>query len=121
MPKRSDLASRRILAINEEELNRIVLDIHDGPVQYLFAALSLLNSLQQQASARPDAFAEQFPTLNRVAGLVEESLHEIKGFLGTFRPPEFHRRSLAQIAQGLVMQHEEWTGHTVELVIEPLP
>src|SRR5690606_7982924 len=37
---------RRILPVTEEELSRIVLDIHDGPVQYLFAALSQLTLLQ---------------------------------------------------------------------------
>jgi hypothetical protein len=37
-----DLAAKRLLAVTEEELQRIVLDIHDGPVQNLFAALSQL-------------------------------------------------------------------------------
>src|SRR5262249_34710616 len=59
------------------------------------------------------------PTLDRAAALVEQSLHEIKSFLGTFRPPEFHRRSLAAIVEGVVIQHEEWTGHTVHLEIVP--
>jgi len=35
-----DLAAKRLLAVTEEELQRIVLDINDGPVQNLFAALS---------------------------------------------------------------------------------
>ena len=33
-------ASRRLLATSERELQRIVLDMHDGPVQDIFAALS---------------------------------------------------------------------------------
>jgi hypothetical protein len=45
-----DLAARRLLAVTEEELQRIVLDIHDGPVQNLFAALSQL-TLSAHASA----------------------------------------------------------------------
>ncbi len=121
MEQESDLASRRLLAVTEEELSRIVLDIHDGPVQYLFASLSLLTRLQRQMEARPDDYRDLLPTLNRASELVEESLHEIKSFLGTFRPPEFHRRSLSSIVQGLVIQHEEWTGHTVELTMEALP
>jgi signal transduction histidine kinase len=48
-------------------------------------------------------------------------LREIKSFLGTFRPPEFHTRSLLPIIQGLVIQHEEWSGSTVELTVEALP
>ena len=41
-------ASHRMLSVAEEQLSRIILDIHDGPVQYLFTALSLLNRMQNQ-------------------------------------------------------------------------
>jgi len=115
----TNLASRRLLAVTEEELSRIILDIHDGPVQYLFASLSLLAQIQRQM-ASPDSNCEDtLPTLNRAVNLVEESLHEIKSFLGTFRPPEFHRRSLEAILEGVVIQHEEWTGSTVHLESGP--
>jgi len=116
----TDLASRRLLAVTEEELSRIVLDIHDGPVQYLFAALSLLTRLQHQIEAQPAGNRDILPSLTRVTDLVEEALHEIKSFLGTFRPPEFHKRPLMAIVQGLVIQHEEWTGDSVSLSIENL-
>ncbi len=117
----SGISSRRMLAVTEEELNRIVLDIHDGPVQYLFAALSLLTRIQHQATLSPEQYADLLPTVNRVASLVEDSLHEIKAFLGTFRPPEFQQRSLASLLEGLILQHEERTGHTVYLTVEQLP
>ncbi len=121
MDQESGLASRRILAVTEEELSRIILDIHDGPVQYLFTSLSLLTRLQRQVDAQPGGCQDMLPALSQVSSLIEESLHEIKSFLGTFRPPEFHRRSMASLVQGLVIQHEEWTGHTVELLIGSLP
>jgi len=111
----------RILSVTEEELSRIILDIHDGPVQYLFAALSLLARMQHQLdSEQIDRLALQ-SNLNQVSLMVETSLREIKSFLGTFRPPEFHTRSLLPIIQGLVIQHEEWSGSTVELTVEALP
>ncbi|PJF43647.1 MAG: hypothetical protein CUN55_08060, partial [Phototrophicales bacterium] len=50
MKFKKDLATRRILRVTEEELSRIVLDIHDGPVQNLFAALSLITRLQNEIS-----------------------------------------------------------------------
>jgi signal transduction histidine kinase len=121
MESETNRASRRLLAVTEEELNRIVLDIHDGPVQYLFAALSLLTRLQHQAGSQLAEDPEASKTLAKVSQLVEESLHEIKSFLGTFRPPEFHKRTLSSLVEGIVIQHEEWTGHTVELTIETLP
>ena len=40
-------ASRRLLATSERELQRIVLDMHDGPVQDIFAALSQLQVLKR--------------------------------------------------------------------------
>lgn len=122
MSNESDLASRRILSVTEEELSRIVLDIHDGPVQYLFASLSLLASLQNECESQTSAdTAELLPRLNRISQMVESSLHEIKSFLGTFRPPEFHKRSLLSIVEGLVIQHEQWTENTVELQTESMP
>ncbi|MCB0064561.1 MAG: sensor histidine kinase [Caldilineaceae bacterium] len=112
--------SQRMLTVTEEELSRIILDIHDGPVQYLFTALSLLTGIQQEVSGdstRPDLP----PRLAQVGMLLESSLYEIKFFMGAFRPPEFRRRSLVSIVEGLVIQHEEWTGNTVELTTGDLP
>jgi signal transduction histidine kinase len=119
--KRTITYPHRILSVTEEELSRIILDIHDGPVQYLFAALSLLTRIQNQsASGKLDPLALQ-SQLKQLSDMIETSLREIKSFMGTFRPPEFHSRSLLAIIQGLVIQHEEWSGSTVELKIETLP
>ena len=83
-------ASRRLLATSERELQRIVLDMHDGPVQDIFAALSQLQVL-------------------------ERALGEIRNFIGAFRPPGFERRALGEIIEGLAVQHETLTDQTVDL------
>lgn len=114
-------ASHRILPVTEEELCRIVLDIHDGPVQKLFSALSHVNHLQhmtgqslpQLADGQPKFPAVYQETLQRIADLLEASLTEIRTFLGTFHPPEFKQRSLLDVLEGLIIQHEELTGATV--------
>ena len=53
-PKKGDgaarAASRRLLAATERELQRIVLDMHDGPVQDIFAAVSQLQLLERTLS-----------------------------------------------------------------------
>lgn len=119
--KRTVELPHRILSVTEEELSRIILDIHDGPVQYLFAALSLLTRIQHQIdSAKVDVAAVQ-PQLKQLSDMIETSLYEIRSFMGTFRPPEFHSRSLLSIIQGLVIQHEEWSGSTVELSVDAIP
>ena len=108
------------LTIAEEELSRIVLDIHDGPVQYLFTALSLLTTIQDKIEEEP-AQRPLIPEIARVAMLLEASLYEIRFFLGAFRPPGFRHRSLESIIQGLVLQHEEATHMIVELEMGELP
>lgn len=109
------LAARRILAVTEQELQRIILDIHDGPVQKLFAALSQVTLLQSRLVHGEAAGADEWAaTLNRVSDLLETSLAEIKNSLGTFRPPEFARRNLLSVLEGLILQHEEFTDNHVE-------
>lgn len=116
-------ASRRILAVNEEELQRIILDIHDGPVQKLFAVSSQLTLLQSQLAALPNEQKSAFEqTLNRTTGLVQSALQEIKNTLSTFRPAEFQRRSLESVLHSLAFQHEVLTGNQVDLYIAgPIP
>jgi signal transduction histidine kinase len=121
MSPKGNPATHRILSVTEEELSRIVLDIHDGPVQYLFAGLSLLTRLQHEIETECPQSEHALPTIRQVSGMMEESLREIKFFLGTFRPPEFPRRPLTSIIEALVVQHEQWTGQTINLIIETVP
>src|SRR3970040_2048637 len=86
-------ASRRLLAANERELQRIVLDMHDGPVQDIFAAVSQLQLLERSLSADPAAQRR----VRQAVSLLERTLGEIRNFIGAFRPPGFERRELAEI------------------------
>ncbi len=105
--------------MTEEELCRIVLDIHDGLVQKIFSTLSRITHLQyvvgQFADQSSDLLADFQYDLGQVAGLLEASLIEIRTFLGVFRPPEFNQRPLLDVLEGLIIQHEELTGTTVYL------
>lgn len=84
-----DLAAKRLLAVTEEELQRIVLDIHNGPVQNLFAALSQLTLLRARMSGLQPPADDCMASMNRVISLLEISLGDIRALLGTFRSPEF--------------------------------
>lgn len=126
MSEKNELASRRIIAVTEEELSRIVLDIHDGPVQNLFAALSLIARLQHEISKLSfeelqSGVTDLIPIVNQVEKQIESTLQDIKYFVGAFRSPEFHRRTLKSVCEGLIVQHEQWSGQTVELDIGDLP
>lgn len=121
MPNR-DLAAKRLLAVTEEELQRIVLDIHDGPVQNLFAALSQLTVLQSRIGAMQPSPEDCIATINRTISLLESSLGDIRDLLGTFRAPEFASSELTEIVEDIVIQHESFTSGAVTLEMKkPLP
>ncbi len=115
LPPDEHLAAHRILAVNEQELQRLVLDIHDGPVQKLFTALTQLNLLKARADHGEAPTDEWLMRLTQVTNLLEASLEDIKLSLGAFRPPEFARRDLVSVLEGLIIQHEESTDSRVEL------
>src|SRR5207244_11065009 len=88
-------ASRRLLATSERELQRIVLDMHDGPVQDIFAALSQLQVLERALAADPSSQQRS----RQAVRLLERALGEIRNFIGAFRPPGFERRALGEIIE----------------------
>jgi signal transduction histidine kinase len=119
MPRRANdsgqraAASRRLLAANERELQRIVLDMHDGPVQDIFAAVSQLQLLSRSLTD-----PETGRRVQQATSLLERALGEIRNFIGAFRPPGFERHQLADILEGLTVQHETLTDQAVDLAIE---
>lgn len=112
-------AARGLLAAAERDLQQIILDIHDGPVQDIFGALSQVQVLRH----RPDlSHGERAIVLTRISASLEHALGEIRNFIGAFRPPEFERRPLGAILEGLAVQHESMTGTAVDFeVLGPLP
>lgn len=110
--------SGRFLAIAEREVGRIILDIHDGPVQNIFAALSQLYVVQRRMAQQADEPPEELERIRRSISLLENALNEVRTFMGTFRPPEFERRDLVSILEGLLIQHEELTGNPVDLQLD---
>src|SRR5438105_13106800 len=104
-------ASRRLLATSERELQRIVLDMHDGPVQDIFAALSQLQVLERALAGDPSSQHRS----RQAVRLLDRALNEIRNFIGAVRPPGFERRALGEIIEGLAVQHETLTEQGVEL------
>lgn len=107
----STAPGERILAVTEEELQRLILDLHDGPVQQLFAAHSQLTALQTHlARGHTIADGQAGVTLGRISHALEDALREIRQFLGAFRPPDFAHQDLVHILQGLLMHYELSSG-----------
>jgi signal transduction histidine kinase len=115
-------ASHRLMHVTERELQRILLDIHDGPVQHMYAALSQLDLLRRGLEAAGHADADAQARIGRIRSLLESGLNEVRSFLGAFRPPEFEARDLVGLVEGLAMQHETHTDTTIDLLVDaPLP
>ncbi len=113
------LAASRILAVTEEELRHIILDLHDGPVQQLFAAQAQLGAIQARLSHGEAIPNDDYNlTFQRVSRLLEASLTEIRQFLGTFRPPDFASQDLVEMLYGLFLHHELTTGVVIDFVVE---
>lgn len=111
------LPGSRLLALTEEELQRIVLDVHDGPVQYLFAALAQLTGLRARLESE-GASSSYVTPLARAMESVEAALTDIRRTVSVFRTPDFGERGLTVIVEELVAGHEARTGSSVELTIE---
>jgi signal transduction histidine kinase len=117
---RDDEAARRLLQLAEHEQQRILLDLHDGPVQYVYAALSQLDLLERAIDDADTVRARD--RLTRARRLLESALDEIRGSLGTLRAPGFDTRDLRPLVEGLVLQHEAATDTEVSVAfVEPLP
>jgi signal transduction histidine kinase len=118
-------ASHRMMQVTERELQRILLDIHDGPVQHMYAALSQLDLLRRAVDAGEAAEARE--RMERIRVLLEGGLNEVRSFIGAFRPPEFEARGLVALLEGLALQHEAMTGTDIVLDVRgalpdvPLP
>ncbi len=120
-------ASRRMMQVTERELQRILLDIHDGPVQHMYAALSQLDLLRRALEASGPVEGEVHDRLGRIRSLLEGGLNEVRSFIGAFRPPEFEARDLVTLLEGLAIQHESMTDTRIDLEVRgavpriPLP
>ena len=109
--------SSRLLALTEEELQRIVLDVHDGPVQYLFAALGQLTALRARLEGDRAPSAYTGPVVRAVES-VEAALADIRRTVSAFRTPDLAERGLAGVVEELVVGHEARTGSSVELAVD---
>jgi signal transduction histidine kinase len=124
-PRDADAASReisashRLMHVTERELQRILLDIHDGPVQHMYAALSQLDLLRRALEAGAGGEPEAHDRIGRIRQLLESGLNEVRSFIGAFRPPEFEARDLVTLVEGLAMQHEAHTDTRVDLEVRP--
>lgn len=110
--------SQEYLHLTEKELQRIVLDIHDGPVQRLFAGLGQLILWRERASARNDLPTDYQQILQRTIWLLENALQEIRDLMTALNTPALCSGSVEEIVQDMILQHEMAGGLPINLQVE---
>lgn len=121
-PERREIrASHRLLEVAEWELQQILLNIHDGPVQAMYAALSQLDLLQRSLAREREIPPEARDRMERIRGLLESGLTDVRSFLGAFRSPEFSARDLPTLLRELLLQHEAMTDMEADFEAENVP
>lgn len=109
-------ASKRLIQVAEWELQQVLLDIHDGPVQHMYAALSQLDLLRRALEAGPEpGGAGVMARLDRVRALLEDGLTDVRTCIGAYRTPKFESNDISTLLEGLVLQHEAVTDTRVVL------
>ncbi len=112
-------------SLTHDLVQRIVLDIHDGPVQNLFAVLGRLTSLRAQLERKERVQrAALLRELATIAHGIEWALGDLRLLLNATRTWLLEGDFTAAL-EDLVAQYEELTGLTINLslppVLPPLP
>jgi signal transduction histidine kinase len=112
-------AAERATALNENFLQRISSDIHDGPGQDIGFALMQLQSACDACSGSVDpkqcALVEYVPGARRA---VESALKDLKSISAGLQLPDIGGLSIGEIACRAVRDFQTKTGGTVSLAVE---
>jgi len=106
-------------ALNEQALRRVSADLHDGAGQALGLALLRLDVARARgASADP---AKLDADLEVVRDAITDGLDDMRAVAAGIRLPELETRTVSQVAERAVEDHEERTGIQVALRIGDVP
>lgn len=105
-------AAERATALNENFLQRISADIHDGPGQDLGFALMRLKSVSKDSCASQNWVAEN---LAPVRAAVQAALTDLRAISGDLQLPDIEHLTVEQLAARVVRDYESKTTAKVGL------
>lgn len=108
-------------ATEAQPLHRLLLDLHDGSVQYVYAALLQLDLLDRDLDRVCSVGQEVRERVDQTRRLLEDALGEVRSFIGALRPPGTETNDLPALLRSVGREHEGRTGTQVEIVIESEP
>jgi len=103
--------------INEDMLNKIGADIHDGPLQLLGLIMLRLEGINARSKTLLDAPAERAKTIE----LASRTVQELRDLTAGLTLPELRGLDMEETVRLAAARHESNTGTTVELQIGELP
>ncbi len=112
-------ASERTTLVNENFLQRVSTDIHDGPSQDLSFALMQIENLEvalieSNASGHPTP-AEWSNGLKQTKAAIESAVRDLRALSSNIELPDISQLSIDAIAERVVRDHHIKTGVVVEL------
>ncbi len=113
------LSNRSVAEINEQVLQRIGADLHDGPAQLLAFALLRLNKLNLRLDEGAPRKGEDLH--QQISTALSDALSEVRTISSGLSLPHLETASLAQTILLAVALHEERTGTKVLVTIDELP
>jgi signal transduction histidine kinase len=109
------VANTRAAESNEEFLQRVGADLHDGPSQLVSLALLLLDRVEP-ACTGDTSRDEEF---KRVWRALSDALAEIRAISAGLAPPELEHVTAIEAVELAARAHERHTGTTVRRDIQP--
>jgi signal transduction histidine kinase len=112
-------AAERATGVNEQLLQRVSANIHDGPVQDLGFALMQLKNLDDALRAGPAAMAP-VTQLAPACVALQSALGDLRSISADLDLPDIEPLSPREIADRVVRDFQGKTGQVVELSGEPV-
>lgn len=115
-------AADRATALNENFLQRVSADIHDGPGQDLgFALMQIKNMTDHVASAPVAGSTEWTPWLHQTKAAIESAVKDLRSLSADIELPDIALLSVSDIAHRVVRDLHVKTGSCVNLDITGEP
>jgi signal transduction histidine kinase len=108
-------ASDRLLTAQEDERQRLAVDLHDGVGQTMTALTLTLDAAETSMGARARANAPGVPEVRRARDLAGIALDEVRGVALRLRPPRLREAGLVSAIEELAAS----AGVPVEFATDP--
>ena len=107
-----EMYARQVTTAQEAERTRIARDLHDGPVQLLAGLVRTADLIEKERNSDAGSFNA---AIERLRGMSESALTELRSVTRDLRPMTLHRLGLHAALRSLAAEVTERSGVEVEL------